>query len=88
MIRHITSVHEEIKQFKCEICDYCCSTKGSLAWHVASVHEFKFEICDRSFSQKSKMTIHFASVHGRKKLYYCDICDKGFFSKGSCEPTC
>ena len=80
-----TLVHEEIKQFNCEICDYCCSTKGSLAWHVASVHEgkkrFKFEICNRSFSQKSKMIIHFASVHGRKKLYYCEICDKGFSQK-------
>ena len=65
------SVHEEKKPFKCDICDYRCSYKGSMNRHVSSVHEekkpFKCDICDYSFSQKSVMKSHVESVHGGKK---------------------
>ena len=36
--QHI-GVHEGKKQYKCGICDYCCSQKGTMNIHIASVHE-------------------------------------------------
>ena len=39
MNRHVVSVHEGKKPFKCEICDYSCSLKRTLKKHVAAVHE-------------------------------------------------
>ena len=50
------TVQEKKKPFKCDICGYSFSGKGSLKKHIASVHEgkkpFKCEICDYSCSQK------------------------------------
>ena len=55
-------VHEHKKQFKCSFCDYCCSLKGNLNKHIASIHEgkkpFKCTICDYSCSQKGNLTKH------------------------------
>ena len=41
MNRHIASVHDETKPYKCAICDYNCSLKSYMKKHVASVHEEK-----------------------------------------------
>ena len=38
---HVASVHEGVKPFKCDICQYSCSEKDSMKKHVASVHEEK-----------------------------------------------
>ena len=38
---NVVAVHEEIKPFKCEICDYSCSIKSNMNKHVARVHEEK-----------------------------------------------
>ena len=50
MKRHIESVHEGKKPFKCETCEYTYSQKSHLNQHVAKVHEgkkpFKCQICD------------------------------------------
>ena len=32
--RHIKSVHDKIKDFKCELCDYTCSTNSTLKQHI------------------------------------------------------
>ena len=57
MNRHVESVHEGKKPFKCDICDYRDALKrGQINRHVASVHEekkpFKCDICDYNCSQK------------------------------------
>ena len=48
--RHVSTVHKEMKAFKCDICDYTFPQIGNLNTHVASVHEnkklFKCDICD------------------------------------------
>ena len=41
MNKHITSVHEDKKPFKCGLCNYYCSKKSSMYQHVAVVHEGK-----------------------------------------------
>ena len=32
--KHVDSVHNKIKNFACELCDYRCAEKGSLKIHV------------------------------------------------------
>ena len=32
--KHVDSVHNKIKNFACELCDYRCAEKGSLRIHV------------------------------------------------------
>ena len=70
--RHVESVHEENKSYKCVICDYSCSQKDYLKRHFESVHEgkkpFKCEICKYSCSKKSTMKMHTKSIHEKKKL--------------------
>ena len=38
---HIKSVHERIKAFKCNICDYEIPKNDILKEHIVSVHEVK-----------------------------------------------
>ena len=37
--RHVASVHEGKKSFKCEMCNFSASHKGILKQHIISVHE-------------------------------------------------
>ena len=37
--KHIASIHEDEKPYKCAICDYKCSEKGNLTKHIKSVHD-------------------------------------------------
>jgi uncharacterized Zn-finger protein len=73
--RHIKSVHEEKKSFKCNIC----------ATNFAAVHEgkkaFKCNNCGAAFSQKGDMNRHIESVHEGKKSFKCNVCDTAFFEK-------
>ena len=41
MNKHVASIYEEKKPFKCDICDYECSQKGSMNRHTATVHKGK-----------------------------------------------
>ena len=63
---HVSSVHEGMKPFRCDICDFSSSHFSSMNRNVESVHEgkkpFKCNICDYSCSQKK----------GNK--YICCIC--------------
>ena len=83
--RHIKSVHEEKKSFKCNVCDYTCSQKHSLRRHTALVHErkkrFKCNGCDKAYYEKQDMKRHIESVHEGKKPFKCDICDYSCFRK-------
>ena len=39
MEKHILSVHEKKKPFKCDTCDYCTSHRHALKRHIATVHK-------------------------------------------------
>ena len=41
MKRHMSSIHENRKAFKCEICDYSCFLKGNMKRHMVTIHEEK-----------------------------------------------
>ena len=85
MTRHMSSVHEEKKAFKCKVCDKNFSQKTILSVHMASVHEglkaFKCELCDKRFSKKCNMSTHMSSVHERKKKVWSYFKEKSFSAK-------
>ena len=53
--RHIESVHEGKKSFKCNVYDTAFSEKSTLNGHIESVHDrkkpFQCNICDSCFSK-------------------------------------
>ena len=64
MKRHVESVHERIKPFKCKICDFRSAKKCNLKKHIESVHEdFKCKICEYKTAEKRSLKIHMQSVH-------------------------
>ena len=72
MTRHVGSVHEGKKPFKCEICDFRCSLKGTMKSHVESVHEgkkpFKCDICNYCCFLRHQMKQHVKKKHGGKNF--------------------
>ena len=72
--RHIASVHEGNKSFKCKICGYSCSQKSHINQNVVSVHEknkaLKCNICS-SLKTQTSMNQHIATVHERIKPFKC-----------------
>jgi hypothetical protein len=67
----VSSVHEEEKPFKPNICDTCFAGESKLNYHVSRVHEeknpFTCNICDASLLTKQGIKSHIDSVHERKK---------------------
>ena len=41
MKKHISAIHEEMKAFKCKMCEKRFTTKSSMEKHMTSVHEGK-----------------------------------------------
>ena len=64
---HIKSVHEKVKNYKCDICDKAFSRYGALKIHVNSVHEelknHKCDLCDKAYSQLCQLKLHIKNVH-------------------------
>ena len=73
-----------IYPYKCEFCEYACSTKQSLKFHINGVHEgvnYDCTTCNSSFTHKSNLKQHIKTVHEKIKPFACDICDKSFGHK-------
>ena len=67
------SVHEEMKSFKCKMCDESFSQNSNMERHISAVHEeikgFKCKMCEKSFSYKSNMEKHMTSIHEGKQAF-------------------
>ena len=59
---HIKQVHDKIKDFKCELCDYKCSSNSSLKQVHDEIKDFKCELCKYSCSRKSHLQEHKTST--------------------------
>ena len=85
LTRHIKSVHEENKPYRCSICDHNCSLKSSLKTHIESVHEektmHKCWICAYQCSKKSNLKRHVESLHENSKTHTCSNCENSFTQK-------
>ena len=62
-------VHDKIKDFKCDICDFTSSRNVALTRHTKNVHDkikkYECKICDAKFSENSTLKKHIKSVHER-----------------------
>ena len=67
------TTHNEVKPYKCILCNTRCSTNSKLKQHIASVHEgkkpFKCNICDSSFAEKSNLKRHIIAVHDTIQMW-------------------
>ena len=71
MKRHIDSVHEGIKPFKCIVCDFATAGKGNLKQHINSAHKeikpFICHICQFKSATKFSLIRHITYFHEKKK---------------------
>ena len=68
MQEHISSVHENIRPFKCDICNESLHSKK----------QFQCEICGIDFTSRESLKRHIEAVHEEKKPFKCNICHKSF----------
>ena len=80
MKKHVASVHEKNKPFKCEVCNYSCALKRNLQAHTKAVHDrkkhdnkkpFLCPICGNSYSLKPNLKRHIEAVHEKNKPFKC-----------------
>ena len=51
--RHKLIVHENVRRFKCDLCDKRCATQTDLNMHVKNNHkEIRCSVCDMTFDKK------------------------------------
>ena len=65
---HIASIHEGIKTFKCEVCDFKTAKKINIInWHAQSVHEgikpFQCIMSEHKAGLKATLKVHIEAVH-------------------------
>ena len=77
--KHIKAVHDKIKDFECDKCDFKCSTNGDLKIHIKRVHDIikdiKCDKCEFVCSTNGGLKIHIKSVHDKIKDCKCDKCE-------------
>lgn len=83
--RHIMTVHEEQRPFRCNVCEMSFGRKGILKKHIQMVHEhsrkFECDTCKVSFGLKSDLKRHVQSVHQKKRPFVCEVCSASFGRK-------
>ena len=72
-------MHDKIKDFKCDKCEFICSSKGQLKQHTKSVHDkikdCKCDKCLFSCSSNSDLKRHIKMVHDKIKDFKCHACN-------------
>ena len=90
--RHVASVHQKKKPFKCDIksCKFAFADKSALKKHTSIVHEgkkplkpFLCTICGVRCVAKATLKFHIENVHEGKKLHMCSKCGKSFSALAS-----
>ena len=80
--KHIKTVHEKIKDFKCEICEKAFISNSDLKRHINAVHaktkNFGCTQCGKCFSQSGHLNQHIKSVHEGIRENKCALCDNSF----------
>ena len=67
LMRHIKSVHRNIRNHVCGECGYAASEKGTLKQHIKAVHEkIKKHVCGEcgyAAAKKDTLKSHMISIH-------------------------
>ena len=72
---HVKSVHEGLKEYKCDICGKCFGQQSNLSLHLKGVHKQEYvtcPICGKSFAN-FYLSRHVKVVHEGLKEYKCNI---------------
>mmetsp|Transcript_9 Transcript_9/g.28 ORF Transcript_9/g.28 Transcript_9/m.28 type:complete len:452 (+) Transcript_9:42-1397(+) len=81
--RHISMVHEAVKNHKCDICGRAFALKQHLNSHIDGVHrkrrDFFCETCGMAFATEAKVSRHYRCVHLRERQYQCTYCESSYF---------
>ena len=71
LLKHIRSVHERIKPFRCEKCASSFAEKKDMLRHIGTVHEgkklYKCDTCKTNFSQKANLNAHIKTLHEKTR---------------------
>ncbi|KAA8499643.1 MDS1 and EVI1 complex locus protein EVI1 [Porphyridium purpureum] len=72
MLRHVRTIHREIRKYGCESCDRKFSSKWHLGKHIRVVHEqmyeFRCAFCDRRFSTQYNCNHHMSTRHRGREV--------------------
>eukprot|EP00188_Purpureofilum_apyrenoidigerum_P000360 Plantae.Rhodophyta-Purpureofilum_apyrenoidigerum.ctg11547.p1 GENE.Plantae.Rhodophyta-Purpureofilum_apyrenoidigerum.ctg11547~~Plantae.Rhodophyta-Purpureofilum_apyrenoidigerum.ctg11547.p1 ORF type:complete len:470 (-),score=70.16 Plantae.Rhodophyta-Purpureofilum_apyrenoidigerum.ctg11547:55-1431(-) len=83
--RHVTMVHEAVKNFICDICGRAFALKQHLTSHIDGVHnkkrDFLCESCGMAFSTEAKVNRHYRCVHLREREFHCNHCESSYFQQ-------
>ncbi|XP_044747507.1 zinc finger protein 711-like isoform X6 [Coccinella septempunctata] len=83
--KKVKSIHSNIKNHKCDLCDYFTSKKWDLQKHVNCVHlnirRHKCHLCEFASYEKQKLDVHIKCVHLKIKENKCHLCDYDTSSK-------
>ena len=88
---HKNSIHDRIRNHKCELCEKDFYNIFHLKGHLKNVHDvvkedeksedFKCLSCKKIFKYKSSLNLHIKTLHMKIKNYKCEVCDETFSQK-------
>ena len=79
--RHVKQVHQRVKDYACEECEYRAGTRWDLGLHVKQIHEkAKCKRCDFTAEGAKQLRQHVKNHHGKEERT-CEYCGKEFLKK-------
>ena len=79
-LKHARS-HNDLKPFKCCVCDQRCRRYRTLSLHFHRAHlekKMKCEICNKKYSTAELLSEHVRKFHTDRKSITCDKCSEQF----------
>ncbi len=78
------AIHEIIKKFHCNVCNYKSNFQSNLQLHIELKHNkrklFTCSYCKKTFGTSQNMNLHKDAVHEGIKNFKCNECSSCFFS--------
>ena len=72
---HIKAVHEKVKRYFCDICEYAAYFKGNLVKHKKSKHGSKMvKICSIKPKEQSEKNTNKNKIPNNAVEYKCNFC--------------
>ena len=87
-LKYHKKLHEGVKPFKCDQCDYRAVIRQDVTKHIRFVHnkerQFQCEFCCRRFKTKTDAKVH-KDFHLGIKRFECKLCKRKFLDKSRCK---